>query len=85
MWYQLTMSKTISPEDERQEESLRGGKRKCIKCGYVFFFVLNLFLSTLSFSIEKWSNRQRTNGAVILRRGQGKGSSANYSIGPPGG
>lgn len=66
-------------------KKVSSGVSKSILNVHMFFFVLNIFLSTLSFFIEKWSNDQRTNRAVILWRGPGKGSSVNCSIGPPGG
>lgn len=47
-----------------------------------FIFVLNIFLSVLSSHIEKWSIGQRTNRSLTVRRGQGKGSFTNYSLGP---
>lgn len=84
MWHQLLQrAKQYLPKMNARKKVFAGVSKSILNVD-MFFFVLNIFLSTLSCFLEKWSNGQRKNGSIILKRGQGKGSSANDSIRPPG-
>ena len=74
VWHQLLQqaSKTISLEDEFQEESLCRYKQKYIKCGYVFlcFECISFYVLIFHRKMKYWhENKQEPNSEERTEKG----------------